>query len=145
VIQSWVEQHPILYGLLLAAVLLPLIAFVGSWWSGWAQLARVFPARREFHGTLRRSQSADMRLGFGYGGVITAGVNSEGLYLAIWSTFSMFHSPLFIPWSEIYIRKRKTFWNGIAFQLGTDLRIPVTFYGQIAKDIRNAPSVLASS
>jgi hypothetical protein len=138
--QHFVDQHPVLYGLLLVGVMLPLISFVGSWWSGWAQLARAFPARQRFQGTLRRFQSADMRLGFGYSSVINAGVNSEGLYLATWRFFPMFHSPLFIPWAEIYTRNRKTFWNGIALELGTNLGIRITLYGKIRDDIRESPA-----
>ena len=102
--QHFIEQHPLLYVLLFLAVFLPAFSFVSIWWTGWAQLARVFPAHQKFKGTLRRFQHARMRLGFEYGGVLTAGVNSEGLYLATWRYFLMFHSPLFIPWSEIYIR-----------------------------------------
>jgi hypothetical protein len=141
--QHFADQCPILYGLLLVAVLLVIISFVGSWWSGWAQLARVFPAREEFRGSLRRFQGAEMRWGFGHRGVITAGVNSEGLYLATWRLFSMFYSPLFIPWSQICVRKREKVWSsGIDLELGTDLHIPVTLYGRIADDIRNSPASL---
>jgi hypothetical protein len=144
--QHFVDQHPVIWTLFIAVLVslfLPAFSFVSIWWTGWAQLARVYPAREEFRGVLRRFQSARMRFNFRYGSILTAGVNSEGLYLATWRYFPMFHSPLFIPWSEIYIRKRKKFLSsGIDLELGTDLHIPVTLYGRIADDIRNSPATL---
>ena len=82
-----------------------------------------------------------MRLNFRYGSILTAGVDSEGLYLATWHYFPMFHLPLFIPWSQICIKKRKKFLSsGIGLELGRELRIPITLYGRIAEDIRNSPT-----
>ncbi len=85
-----------------------------------------------------------MRWGFRFGGMLIAGFSGEGFYLAVMQPFALFTRPLLIPWSEILVKKRETFFDGIALELGNDLHIPITLYGRIADDLRTSPRLLNS-
>ena len=51
-------------------------------------------------------QSASMR-GVGYRSCLTIGTGVEGLYIAVLFLFRVGHPPLFIPWNDIKIRRKK--------------------------------------
>ncbi|HLX44084.1 MAG TPA: hypothetical protein VKR43_11650 [Bryobacteraceae bacterium] len=142
--QAWLYRHPVLYGLAVFAVFYMTLEFVGSWWSGWAQLARKFPLTGRFAGQRRFFQTAYMRWQFGYRGVLVAGTTADGLYLSARPFFPIFHPALLIPWSQIRVRRSETFFDGIALTLDNDPRIPITLQGRIADDLRAAPALRAS-
>ena len=48
--------------------------------------------------------------GVNYRSCLTIGGNSEGIYLSVLFLFTAGSSPLFIPWNEIKIVKRKFWW-----------------------------------
>ena len=137
--QGWVDQHPVLFGIVLGLFVLIVVSFVMSWWSGWALLARKFRARDGFTGTRHWNQSGTMRWFAGYRGVLIMGANSEGLYLAAVPFFPMFHPPLFIPWSEIYVLDGSSVVFGhVDLELGNDLRLPIEISGPHTDDLRKA-------
>ncbi len=81
-----------------------------SFLSGWAELARIYRLPGEFTGNRWKWQSARMRLLIGYNNCLTVGANQQGLYLAMFFPFRVGHPPLFIPWSDISVRKGKSLW-----------------------------------
>ncbi len=77
--------------------------------SGWSSLSKNYRANISFNGKKLRMKSATMRWGTNYGGCLTIGANSEGLFLAIFPIFRINHPPLFIPWKDISTENGKQF------------------------------------
>lgn len=137
--QPWVDRHPIWFGV--ADVLFGCFTFlfVISWWSGWAMLARRFRDRNKFTGSRWRFQSGQMRWMCGYNNCLTVGANSEGLFLSMLPIFSLFHPPLFIPWTEISYTKKTSFFSaGVRFLLGNEFYAPLWVREQLAERLRGA-------
>jgi hypothetical protein len=138
--QGWVDLHPVIFAVSDLVFLILVISFVISWWSGWALLARKFRAREQFRGERRWWISGRMRWLAGYHNCLIAGANPEGLYLATFPFFPLFHPPLFIPWTEIQVPGGgRIMFGGIRFELGNDLRLPVRLYrlfGNIGDDLK---------
>jgi hypothetical protein len=82
-----------------------LIATVG----GWHSLARVYRSQLPFSGHTWRFRSGRMGGFAKYNGVLTVGVNSAGLYLAVFPLFRPGHPPLFIPWHDITVSSERRF------------------------------------
>ena len=85
--------------------------------SGWKSLSADYRANFPFNGKKFRMKSGSMRWGTNYGGCLTIGANKEGLYLAIFPIFRIYHPPLFIPWEDISteIGKQWVFFNIVKF------------------------------
>ncbi len=137
--QPWVDRHPIWFGVSDVLFLYFTVSFLISWWSGWAMLARRFRFRSKFTGLRWRFQSGQMRWMCGYNNCLTVGANSEGLFLSMLPFFSLFHPPLFIPWTEIsYTKKTSFFLAGVRFQLGNGFYAPLWVREQLAERLRGA-------
>ncbi len=75
-----------------------------------------------------------MRWGANYNNCLTIGADPSGLYLTLLFLFRIGHPPLFIPWSEISFRNRRTilFFEFVELSLGREEQIPFlirTFLG----------------
>jgi hypothetical protein len=65
------------------------------------------------------------------------GADSEGLYLATFPFFRLFHPPLFIPWYEVRVARKHLFLGtGVRFELGKELSIPRCLGEQLAERLR---------
>jgi len=137
--QAWIDKYPAWFVLSDVLLMHFAVSFVVSWWSGWRLLARQFSLRARFNGSLWRAQSGQMRWLCGYRGCLTVGANSEGLYLATFPFFPLFHPPLFIPWGEVSVaRKHLLFANGVRLELGKGLSIPLWVRERLAERLRGA-------
>jgi hypothetical protein len=77
-----------------------------SVWGGWYVLAKYYRATQPFSGKLWHFRSASFfRNGAmrpsSYGGCLTFGASTEGLYISTMLPFRLGHPPLFVPWSDI--------------------------------------------
>src|SRR5262245_35744073 len=131
--------------LVLAAVTLwfVFVLNLGGLLSGWWALARAYRHHGHFDGKRRRFRS--VRLGWSnYGGVVTVGTNSEGLYLALFLPFRPGHPPLFIPWAAVSAEVVKGwFWIRylelrFAQAPGVRLRVLLSLGREIAADANRA-------
>jgi hypothetical protein len=83
---------------------------------GWRALAEQYPAPEAPPLGEERYRFASIRTGWGlfgmatYQGCVTVGISSQGLSLALWAPFGLFHSPLFIRW-EALERCRSIEWH----------------------------------
>ena len=111
---------PLFIGLLVA------IAYVLFWCglmlatgrlSGWSVLGRRFRARQRFQGKCWYFQHAQFRWAINYSGALTVGANETGLYLSPWAIFRVGHPRLFIPWGEMNIEMKHSFWLGHFMEL----------------------------
>ena len=97
----------------LAVITAPLVFKYFARASGWAHLAERYQCHALFEGTRYRFESihwSGMNLfGMNYGGIVTFGTNSNGLYICLFFIFRPFHPPLLIPWSDIRRRQYKKF------------------------------------
>jgi hypothetical protein len=75
-----------------------------------------------------------------YRNVLTIGANSNGLYLApTVAVFPLFHPPMFIPWSEISLtNKRSFFFSGVRLDLGHETPTPLWIRSYLAERIKSA-------
>ena len=76
---------------------------------------------------------------FGYYGILRIGANPEGLYLAVIPFSRLFHPPLFIPWTQIYVASgRRPLWGFLRLELGREQRVPLFLQGKAADEARSA-------
>jgi hypothetical protein len=93
------------------------VNYVISVLSGWAELGRVYRARGKFQGQKWSFQSGQMRLLMGIHNALTAGADSQGLYLALFFPFRPGNPPLYIPWDDVTAREvRVLFWDRVEFR-----------------------------
>jgi hypothetical protein len=117
-------QSP-LFLALVAAVFAVVVWLSVSHVSGWASLAQLYRCEEGFFGDRLRFRSAAMRYWSHYGNCLTMGANPQGLFLSISVPFFVGHPPLFIPWSEIAIRRGRYLWSKyVELRLGRELAIP---------------------
>jgi len=110
---------------LLVAVFVLVLGLSISHISGWASLAQRYRCEEGFSGDRLRFRSAAMRYSSHYGNCLTTGANPQGLFLSMSVTFLVGHPPLFIPWSEITIRRGRFLWfKYVELRLGQELAIP---------------------
>ena len=103
-----------------------LVCYSTSWVSGWHALARQHRLKQDFVGEQWRFRSGKMRWNTNFGNCLTIGANRDGLYLAVLFLFRVGMPPLFIPWSEITVRReRRWFMRRIRFTLGNETQIPL--------------------
>jgi hypothetical protein len=133
--QAWVNKYPGWFGFATTFLMYCAVSVAVSWWSGWRPLARQFGTKTKFTGALWRAQSGQMRWLCSYRGCLTVGANLEGLYLATFPFFPLFHPPLFIPWSEVSAARKHLFpgIGGIRFRLGKELSIPLWIGDRLAE------------
>ncbi len=99
-----------LAGLLILAVIFPIVISLLATLSGWERLAGRYPLSGAFPKGGHRFQS--MRLNnTTYRRVLRMLETPEGLYLVPMSLFRVDHPPLFIPWQAIEIEEHPTWWG----------------------------------
>ena len=135
--QAWVDKYPVWFVFSVLLFTYFGVSVVVSWWSGWRLLARQFSLRTRFDGALWRAQSGQMRWLCGYRGCLTVGADFNGLYLATFPFFPLFHPPLFIPWNEVRVARKRLFLvSGVRFELGKELSIPLWVGDRLAARLR---------
>lgn len=98
----WKKLFPV-YFIALWVVVGYLISIMG----GWSTLAKHYSVKSPFTGEYFRLRSGQLGSLANYGGCLTLGANSGGLYLAVLFIFRTGHPPLFIPWEDITPQHKK--------------------------------------
>jgi len=115
-----------LFLVLLVAVIAVVVGLSISHISGWALLAQRYRCEGGFAGDRLRFRSAAMRYSSHYGNCLTMGANPQGLFLSMSVSFLVGHPPLFIPWSEITVRRGRFLWSiYVELRLGREPAIPL--------------------
>ena len=83
------------------------IFFVVSRWGGWRNLAEAYPAHDVPAGERLRMRSAQLRAGCNYNNCITFVSGPMGLHMSLPLIFRFFHSPVFLPWSELQVQEER--------------------------------------
>jgi hypothetical protein len=74
-----------------------------------------------------------------YNNCLIVGANADGFYLATIILFWFAHLPLFIPWNEVTLpKKRILFKNFVRFQLGRENPIPLSIRESLANKLKVA-------
>jgi len=137
------DSHPEWMPVILPAYFVTLwlfVSFILSHIGGWATLAKQYRLQRPFTGAKWHFQSGQMRLLAGYSRCLTAGCNTDGLYLGILFLFRFAHPPLFLPWNEISVQRKKIWLFGdyVRLELGHELQIPLWIRGSLADKLKGA-------
>jgi len=138
--QNYLNAHPLAFIPFFVAFWC-LICFLIATISGWRKLARQFPATSPFTGPTWSFQSARMRWTSNYGRCLTVGADITGLYLSTLFPFRVGTPPLFLPWSEVSLwRRRKFLWlfRYVDLRLGREAQIPFMIDGRLADRIQAA-------
>src|ERR1700680_247197 len=116
------------------------ISFLNGRIGGWAALANRFRLTFPFPGQTWSWKSARMRWGANYNQCLTIGADPTGLFLSVLFFYRVGHPPLFLPWSEISIprRRRILFFKYVEFRLGREEQIPFLIRENLADQIRAA-------
>lgn len=83
------------------------ISFLISALGGWMRLASYYPYTGQVIDRKLNLQSGGLRRFSGYNNCLTIGASKEGLYIAVLFLFRPGHHPIFIPWSEIKVQRKK--------------------------------------
>lgn len=134
-----IDQNPAFIPLFLVGIWC-LVSVILAHVGGWQELATVYRAGSSFEGKRIGSQSASMRGGTGYRNVLTVGLNTSGVRLAVFFPFRLAHPPLFIPWSEITAESKRQWlrdWVELRFARvgGVPLVISQALAERIAKEV----------
>jgi hypothetical protein len=141
--QNWINHHQtafwsFVFPIYFLAMWCSVCALL-SWIDGGTALAKRFRLRSAFIGERWRYQSGQMRWHVNYGNCLTVGCSPKGLYLATMPLFKFRHPPLLIPWEEISVtRRRFLFLNWVRFELGQELRIPLSIRTKLGEKVRAA-------
>jgi hypothetical protein len=146
-LQRLMDQQPFafvaifpIYFLCLWLLVSATVSVIGGWFS----LSKVYRTEARFDGPKWRMQSGQMRWLANYNNVLTIGVSQRGLYLASMFLFRFMHPPLFVPWSEIKVRRSKGWmFEYVIFTLGHDLAIPLRIRAKLVAKLRDG-ELLAS-
>jgi hypothetical protein len=137
---NFVADHPLLFAtglLLVIAVFWTLVVNLISLASGWRALASHFRAQQRFLGQKWRFQSAAMRRSASYNGCLTAGADAMGLFLEMMYLFRPGHPALFIPWTEITVRREPWQPNEpVEIKLGSSEQISFRILGTLASKLQ---------
>ncbi len=137
----------ILSVLILALIigLIPGLAFLKSYRSGWLALSRRFRNPAPFPDDAitvgPRSLTLYMARWSKYPDMVRIAVSREGITLSITYTFGIAHPRLFIPWHETHIaRDRRWFQDFTVITLGNSERIPLRIPAHAAHSLNLTPS-----
>lgn len=115
-----------------------LVGLLNSALSGWQRLATRYATEKPFSGHKWTWESGQMRW-VGIRNCLTVGADRNGLYLAMLVVFRFRHPPLFIPWSDISITPKRSFFRkGMEFRLGGNDGVPLWLSADLAERLRQA-------
>ena len=78
-----------------------------------------------------------MRYLVGYNNCLTLGANREGFYISLALPLFLGHPPLFIPWREISVTRKKVLWfKQVRLGLGREAPIPFQISERLAEKLR---------
>jgi hypothetical protein len=145
-VQDFIDHHPGWFAPIFPIYFVSLwliVATVISLLGGWYALAKSFRATHPFSGPSWGWQSGRMRLLANYNHCLRLGASAGGLYLATLFLFRFMHPPLLLPWSEIKVRRTKSWLFGeyVTFTLGHEQAIPLRIRGRVADKLRPAAGV----
>lgn len=109
-----------------------LISFLISYVGGWHSLAQQFRNDGPVYGERYRWQAAGMRWTARYNGCLTISADIHGLNLSTNILFRIAHPPLFIPWSEITLTRKRVFFSHGRISLARQQRLPFTIHESLA-------------
>jgi hypothetical protein len=121
-----------------------IVVFLLSRASGWSTLADAYPLLGAFPATRTWLGYGVFRGWIGYNGCLILGSDQTGLYLRTWPLLSIFHAPVFIPWSEIREIDPPSGWLGAANRLHTvrapdlDFALRPSTFELVREDARRA-------
>jgi hypothetical protein len=119
----------------IGAVVFIIVSYVG----GWASLAEQYRCAEPFTGPCWRFQNGRFRWLAGYNNCLTVGADPQGLFIGIFPLFRIAHPPLFIPWREISVTRKRVFWiRQVQLILGNELKIPFTIRESLARKLQAA-------
>lgn len=128
--------HFPLFVVVLVPTLLIVVGLVTSQVSGWASLAQRYRCEEGFSGERLRFRSAAMRYSSHYGNCLTMGADPQGLFVSMSLPFLVGHPPLFIPWSEITVRRGRFLWSKyVELRLGREAAIPFRISERLASKL----------
>jgi hypothetical protein len=111
--------NPEQFQLLFIPTFIGMWIFIGlflSFLGGWRELGQVYHADKKIEGHKWSWQSGYTRFGVNYNHCLNIRANRNGIYIAISLPFRLGHPPLFIPWSDITIKRQKVlFFKQICF------------------------------
>jgi hypothetical protein len=113
------SQPQFLLAVLAPFIIFPLVMTVLSRAGGWASLAELYPQAGTPPPPLTRIGYCVFRRWCGYNGCLIICTDQMGLYLRLWPVFSLWHAPVFIPWSEIREIRRESMWGRPIYRLVT--------------------------
>jgi hypothetical protein len=116
------------------------ILFLIAVFSGWVTLSRRFRLTSVFTGPTWEFRSAYMRWTSRCGNCLSIGADTAGLKLSVFFLFRPGHPPLFVPWGEISVARRRDFLfiRRVKLLLGREEQIPFVISGGLADRIQAA-------
>ena len=126
---------PFIFGIFFVAIWLA-VTLLLSLMSGWARLAKIYPARAKFEAEQWHFVSGQLRNFVSYRNCLTVGANADGMHLSILLPFRVGHPPLFIPWSDIAVAEDRLFFTKVGrFTFRRAPEVKVVIWLDIAKKV----------
>ena len=134
------EQIPLPLMIILAFIGFALfwlgIVWLIAWVAGWPQLHEKYPGKQGWNEQCWSLQSAVFRAWVSYRNILKVCVDPEGLHLSVMFPFSVSQKPLFIPWIDVTVtKKRWGFVNGFELRFQQVPNVPIRITKSLAKRI----------
>ncbi|HFC08532.1 MAG TPA: hypothetical protein ENJ54_01570 [Chloroflexi bacterium] len=133
-----------LAGLLILAVIFPIVISFLAPFSGWERLANRYPLTGAFPKGGHRFQSMWLN-NIAYRRVLRMVETPEGVYIVPMSLFRLNHPPLFIPWHAIQVEEHPTWWGWYRGHIQStpreEFHIPAGVKKRWASFLKNASSL----
>jgi hypothetical protein len=103
--------------------------------SGWRSLAEAYPSIADPTGPLLRFQSAGLRMGSNYGGILNVATDAQGISLSVVLLFRFGHPPVFVPWGDIQAEMVEGFSRGVRLRFSRKPNVPMVISRSLAERI----------
>jgi hypothetical protein len=141
ILQQFADNHTFAFvGILFAfsALMWVGLSFLSGRLSGWQALAERYRFDGKFTGERWRFRSGRMRWTVHYGNILTLGADSRGVYLSVITLFRVGHPPLLVPWREIAVTKKRSFFvQRTGLILDREAKIPLWIPVRLGGEILN--------
>jgi len=138
--REWMNQYFLYVFPFYFAALWVLVTYWIALVGGWRLLAKRFRLQGTFLGQKWNMQSVRMRALSHYNNALTVGADNTGLFIVPFILFRAWHPALFVPWTEITVRKTTQlfFFKSVVLRLGRSEQIPFAIRPKLAARIEAA-------
>ena len=115
-----------------------LSSYLGSRWSGWRDLSKLYSFGNPFEGRVWRFRSALLLRSSSFAWhfmVVNIGANEQGLYIKLFPVSMPFYPPLLVPWADLSAGPSPYWLKGLEIRFQKVNGLKLELRGRFGRDI----------